>query len=80
MAAAANSTILCWAEAAMRPSASQGNGAVMYEGSKAATVSRHTSGTASRTSPAPPRKAAIPARPIAPAIPLEPPTTRAKPK
>ena len=53
---------------------------VMYDGSKPATVSRMISGTATRTSPAPPRSAAMPAIATAPAIPRDPPTISARPK
>ena len=46
---------------------------VMYDGSNPATTSRHTSGTANFTSPAPLRSVDIPDNEIAPAIPREPP-------
>jgi hypothetical protein len=52
----------------------------MYDGSKEATVSKHASGTASRTNPAPPLSAAIPASAAAPLIPREEPTISAVPK
>jgi hypothetical protein len=52
----------------------------MYEGSKEAMVSKHTSGTAILTNPAPPLSAAIPASAAAPLIPREEPTISAVPK
>jgi len=52
----------------------------MYDGSKPATVSTHGSGTATRTRPAPPRRAAIPASAAAPDMPRDPPTTKVSPK
>jgi hypothetical protein len=63
----------------MRPLPSDANAMVIYDGSKDATVSRHTSGTAKVTKPAPARKAAIPDSATAPHMPREPPTSSARP-
>ena len=80
VAGAAARRIAAFAEKAMRPLRSQGRGVVIYEGSPPATVSRQTSATASRTNPAPPRKAAMPAKVTAPVIPRDPPRIKAVPK
>ena len=55
-------------------------GAVMYDGSNEATTSRHASGMARRTNPAPPRSAAMPASETAPVMPRDPPISSARPK
>ena len=53
----------------MRPSSSSGKGSVRYDGSTPATIGKMLRGTATVTSPAPPRSAPNPLRHAAPLIP-----------
>ena len=80
VAASASSRSARRPAAAMRPGASAGSGGGHVRGLEAGHDRGSTSATASRTRPAPPRRAAMPASVTAPVMPREPPTISAVPK